>query len=104
MDALLAGVEVAHELADAALGVEDVGLAGALVDALDVQALVEVGQLLETLLEGVVGEFQHLEDLLVGLEAHRGAVAVGLADDPSAGPAARRGSSAGGSACRHGAP
>ena len=54
MDALLAGVEVAHELADAALGVEHMGLAGALVDALDVQALVEVGQLLEALLEGVV--------------------------------------------------
>ena len=81
VDALLAGVEVAHELADAPLGVEDVGLAGALVDAFDVQALVEVGQLLEALLEGVVGELQHLEDLFVGLEAHRGAVAVGLADD-----------------------
>ena len=51
VNALLTRVEVAHKLTDAALGVEHVGFADALVDALDGQALVKIGQLLKALLQ-----------------------------------------------------
>ena len=51
VNALLAGVEIAHKLANAALGVEHMGFADAFVDALDGQALVKIGQLLKALLQ-----------------------------------------------------
>ena len=51
VNALLAGVEVAHKLADAALGMEHMGFADALVDAFDCQALVKIGQLFKALLQ-----------------------------------------------------
>ena len=54
--------------------------AGALVTALDLKSLVQVGQFLETLLERLVGEFDGFEDRFVGLEADGGAVVVGFAD------------------------
>lgn len=80
MDAHFAGVQILHELVDAALGMEQMDFAGTLVAALDLEALVQIRQLLKTLLEGVVGEFRGLEDGFVGLEADGRAVAVGLAD------------------------
>ena len=80
VDAHFAGVQILHELVDAALGMEQMDFAGALVAALDLEALVQIRQLLKTLLEGVVGEFRGLENGFVGLEADGRAVAVGLAD------------------------
>ena len=78
MDAHFAGVQILHELVDTALGMEQMDFAGALVAALDLEALVQIRQLLKTLLEGVVGEFRGLENGFVGLEADGRAVAVGL--------------------------
>ena len=78
VDAHFAGVQILHELVDTALGMEQMDFAGALVAALDLEALVQIRQLLKTLLEGVVGEFRGLENGFVGLEADGRAVAVGL--------------------------
>lgn len=58
---------------------EQMDFAGALVAALDLEALVQIRQLLKRF-EGVVGEFRGLENGFVGLEADGRAVAVGLAD------------------------
>lgn len=80
MNAHFAGVQILHELVDAALRMEQMDFAGALVAALDLKPLVQIGQLLKTLLEGVVGELRGLEDGFVGLEADGRTVAVGLAD------------------------
>ena len=81
VEGLVAFVELLHEFPQAAFGVKDVCFVDALVDAFDGQALVEVGQLLEALLQHVVGVFGDLEDLVVRLEVHGGAVVrAALAD------------------------
>ena len=51
VNTLFARVEIAHKLANAALCMEHMGFANALVDALDGQALVQVGQLFKALLQ-----------------------------------------------------
>ena len=61
---------------DAALGVEGLFLAGALVGELDGQALVEEGQLAQAVFERVVIERGVVEDLRVGLEGDLGAGAI----------------------------
>ena len=75
-------VEVAHILADAALVAEDVPLlpALALVADVDGEAGVQKGLLAHAGVQHVVVVDDLVEHLGVGLEAHGGAVAVGLAE------------------------
>ena len=87
-------VQVAHEVADAALVVVlDHARLGAPVDQPDDEAL-EEGGLAEALREGLEVEVRLLEDLGVRQEAHRGAGAPGASPErstgPSGSPAAKR--------------
>ena len=74
MDGVLVAVDVGDEVVDAALVLEDDGLAvGALVVELDAQALGEEGRLAQALREHAEVVVDLLEDLGVGHERHRGA-------------------------------
>ncbi len=68
-------MEIRHKLADAALGVEDMGFTDALVNTFDAQAPVQIGQFLKTLFQRFIGKFEHLKDFLIRLETDCGAVA-----------------------------
>ena len=76
----LVAVEVAHELADAALVLEDLALVVALVDQLDAHAGVQEGQLAQPLGQHVVVELDVREDRGARLEADDGAALVRGAD------------------------
>ena len=69
-------VDVLDEALDAAGEGEVLFLAGALVDQLDLDAVVEEGELAQALGEDVVVEFDGAEDLLVGEEMHFGAAGL----------------------------
>ncbi|KAF5038800.1 hypothetical protein DSECCO2_550550 [anaerobic digester metagenome] len=73
-------VLVLDEERQAAVVLEHVAVLGLLVEELDLDAGIEVGELLEALGQHVVLEVELLEDLLVRPEAHQGAGLVGLAD------------------------
>ncbi|KAF5036929.1 hypothetical protein DSECCO2_569990 [anaerobic digester metagenome] len=74
MDAAFAGIQVLDELADAAIGAKHVGFRAALVGEFYFKTLVEVRKFLETLAQRLVRVLHRLEDFLVRLEVHRGAV------------------------------
>src|SRR5690606_5230269 len=73
----LRAVEELHEARDAAIELEVVLLAGALVLHLDAQAGVQERELTQTLGERVEVELEQLHDLGVGLEADPGPGAIG---------------------------
>jgi hypothetical protein len=80
----LAGVDLLHELDDAVLVEEDLGLrrGRALVGEGDLEAGVEEGQLAQALGDGVgLEDGRVAEDLGVGLEGDERAGALGFADD-----------------------
>ena len=77
---LAGAVQVLDELEDAALVVERLAVAGALVAEDDLHAAVEEGQFLQAAVEDVVLEVGVGEDLRVGLEGGLRADAVGAAD------------------------
>ncbi len=74
MQALLAAVQVAYELDYAAFGPENMAQASALVNTFNHQAAVQISQLLESFFQYIVGKFLDLENFLVRLETHGGAV------------------------------
>ncbi len=76
----LGAVQVGDELGDAALVLERRVLAGALVEELEGQPLVEKGQLAQAHFQRVVVEMGILEDFGIGLERDQRAGALGGAD------------------------
>ena len=80
MQAGLVAVDVLHELLDAAFRVEGLGLLGAFVRADDDQALVQVGQLFEALLQDVEGIDRGLENLFIRHEVDGRAMPFGITD------------------------
>ena len=83
-DRLLVLVEVGDEVGDAALVLEDDGLAlGTLVGQRDLEAAREEGRLAQALLEDRVVELGRLEDRAVGQEGDRGAGALLLGELPA---------------------
>ena len=79
VDARIAGIEVLHELLKAALGMVSVGFIAALVHAYDLKTSVQIGQFFEAFLQDGKRKLGGFKNLLVGEKAHRGAVAVCLA-------------------------
>jgi len=74
-------VHVLDETFYAARVREVFALAVAMVDQLDLHAVVEEGQFADALGEDVEVELDLAEDFLVGQEMHFGAAILGLADD-----------------------
>src|SRR6185437_14731864 len=78
VDGLLALAEVLHEVDQAAVGLEDVLGLVALVDQLDLDALVEEAQLVQALREDLLAELDGLgEDLGIGPEPDQRASLLG---------------------------
>src|SRR5438067_692729 len=80
VDHRLVAVERAHERHDAALEVEGVGDAQDLVGERDLEPLVQVGHLAQTVLDHLAVELRVREDLGIGPEPHDGARVVRFAD------------------------
>ena len=80
MDAVIL-VLVLHEQRQAPVVFEHVPILGLLVEEFDLDAGIQVRQILETLGQDVVLEIKLLENLLIWPEAHQGTSLVGLADD-----------------------
>ena len=80
MQAGLVAVQILDELLEAAFGMIGVTFVGALVVADDGEALVEIGQFLEALLQNVEGVDGSFEYFLIGLEAYGGTVPFRIAE------------------------
>ncbi len=81
VDDRLVAVERANERDDATLEIEGVGESEALVRQGDLQPLVQVSHLAQSVLDDFAVELGVREDLRIGPEPHDGARAIGLADD-----------------------